>query len=172
MSSTAPADALGQLIGALTATPAHARATFAATASLERGLQVDVHARQHTIAIDEPPTLGGTDLGANPVEVVLGGLIACQAISYQVWAAKLGVALDSVRIEAEGDIDLLGFFGIDDDVRPGFGDIRLKVRLAGPEDAAQYTALADAVDAHCPVLDNLRNPVPVTRTLVEGPASA
>jgi len=167
MSSTAPADPLSQLIGTLTATPARARASYGAQTSLAEGFHADVRARQHTIVIDEPEALGGTDTGASPIEAVLAGLVSCQAISYRVWAAKLGIALDSVSVEADGDIDLLGFFGIDPDVRAGYGDIRLKVTLDGPESRETYAALADAVDAHCPVLDNLRNPVPVTRALVD-----
>ena len=167
MSSAAPADALGQLIGALTEAPARARATYRAETSLIEGFQADVRARQHTIVIDEPEALGGSDTGASPIEAVLAGLVSCQAITYQVWAAKLGIALDRVTVDADGDIDLLGFFGIDPGVRPGFGDIRLTVTLDGPESRETYAALADTVDAHCPVLDNLRHPVPVTRTLVD-----
>ena len=72
-----------------------------------------------------------------------------------------------MTVEAEGSIDLLGFFGIDDHVRPGYDGVQLKVSLSGPESPEHYHELADAVDAHCPVLDNLRNPVPVSRTLVE-----
>lgn len=167
MSSTAPADPLSQLIGTLTAQPARARANYRAETSLADGFHADVRARQHTIVIDEPDVLGGTDVGASPIEAVLAGLVSCQAISYKVWAAKLGVALDSVQVAAEGDIDLLGFFGIDPDVRAGYGDIRLTVTLNGPESRETYAALAETVDAHCPVLDNLRNPVPVSRTLVD-----
>lgn len=53
-----------------------------------------------------------------------------------------------------------------------FGAIRLTVTLDGPESRETSVALADAVDAHCPVLDNLRNPVPVTRTRADRPAAA
>jgi len=167
MSSTAPADPLSQLIDSFAATPASARARYRVETSLAEGFQSDVRARQHTIVIDEPEVLGGTDTGASPIEAVLAGLVSCQVITYQVWAAKLGIAVDRVSVEADGDIDLLGFFGIDPDVSAGYGEIRLTVALEGPESRETYAALADAVDAHCPVLDNLRNPVPVTRALVD-----
>jgi uncharacterized OsmC-like protein len=106
------------------------------------------------------------------VEAVLGGLVSCQAITYKVWAAKLGIELERVTVEATGNIDLLGFFGIDQQVRPGYDSVELKVQLAGPESPERYQELADAVDAHCPVLDNLRNPLPVSRTLVEATTTA
>jgi uncharacterized OsmC-like protein len=155
------------LIGIFSSSPDKAKATFGVSTELEEGLRAPVRARQHVLVIDEPSALGGTDTGANPVEAVLAGLASCQAITYRVWAAKLGVALDTVSVEADGDIDLLGFFGIDPDARAGYNDIRLRVTLDGPESPERYRELADAVDAHCPVLDIIENSVPVTRTLVE-----
>ncbi len=38
--------------------------------------------------------------------------------------------------------------------------------MAWAESVQRYRELAEAVDAHCPVLDLFRNPVPVERTLV------
>ncbi len=61
-----------------------------------------------------------------------------------------------------------GFFGLDDAVRPGFGAVRLRVRLLGPEPAERYAELHRAVEEHCPVLDLFANPTPVTTTRVTG----
>lgn len=122
-------------------------------------------ARQHEFVIDEPATLGGDDLGANPVEHLLAALGACTAISYRVWADKLGLTLDTLDVTLNGDLDTRGFFGLDEDVRPGFQGIDLAITVTGPESADDYQRLAAAVEKHCPVLDNLTNGVPVTRTL-------
>jgi putative redox protein len=65
----------------------------------------------------------------------------------------------------EGDLDIRGFFGFDDTVRPGFTAVRVNVTVNGPEPPERYQELAAAVDEHCPVLDLFQNPVPVTRTL-------
>lgn len=119
----------------------------------------------HRVTVDEPESLGGGNVAANPVEYALIALGSCQAITYRFWAAHLGVALESVRVEVEGDLDVRGFFGIDDAVRPGFGAVRLRVSLGGPEPAERYEELAKAVDAHCPVLDLFSNPVPVDRQI-------
>jgi uncharacterized OsmC-like protein len=117
----------------------------------------------HHVTVDEPPSLGGGNVAANPVEYALIALGSCQAITYRFWAAQLGIALDGVHVDVEGDLDVRGFFGVDDSVRPGFGAVRLRVRLSGPEQAERYEELARAVDAHCPVLDLFSNPVPVKR---------
>lgn len=137
------------------------------TSSLVPGTatQVANRARQHEFTIDEPASLGGGDLGANPVEHLLAALGACTVISYQVWAGKLGLTVDSVDVRLHGEIDTRGFFGLDESVRPGFGGIELGITVSGPESDADYRRLADAVEQHCPVLDSLTNGVPVTRTL-------
>ncbi len=122
----------------------------------------------HRVTVDEPESLGGGNVAANPVEYALIALGSCQAITYRFWAAQLGIALDGVQVEVEGDLDVRGFFGIDDSVRPGYGAVRLRVRLSGPEEAARYEELAAAVDAHCPVLDMFSNPVPVDRQISVG----
>lgn len=127
--------------------------------------EVRVRAGDHAFTIDEPPTLGGTDLGANPVEHLLAALGSCQVITYQVWAGKLGLPLDSVDVSLVGDIDLRGFFGLHPDVRPGFSGVEVEVRLTGPEPAERYQELVEHVERHCPVLDNLGNSVPVKATV-------
>jgi len=122
----------------------------------------------HRFTVDEPESLGGGNVAANPVEYALAALGSCQAITYRFWAAHLGIELDAVHVDVEGDLDVRGFFGIEDTVRPGFGAVRLQVRVSGPETAERYQELSDAVDAHCPVLDLFSNPVPIQRELVIG----
>ena len=116
--------------------------------------------------------LGGADRGANPIEHLLAALASCTVISYQVWAGKLGIAVDSIDVDLEGTIDLAGFLGTDETVRPGFQGIELGIRVAGPASEADYRRLEQAVAEHCPVLDNLTQGVPVTTTLEVAPAAA
>jgi uncharacterized OsmC-like protein len=151
------------LSAAITADAAAGAVAFDAQATLVGVTEVDIVTGRHTFKVDEPEVLGGGDVAANPVQLILASLGACQAITYQVWAAKLGIAIDGVEVRTEGDVDLRGFFGLDDGIRPGFTRIRLFVTLHGPEAAARYDELIAAVNAHCPVLDIVENPVPVQR---------
>jgi uncharacterized OsmC-like protein len=151
---------------AITEDSANAQAAFAADGTLVGVTEVDVRTGAHTFKVDEPPALGGADVAANPVQYALASLGSCQAITYRIWATHLGIELDSVTVRVEGDLDLRGFFGTDDSVRPGFTAVRVEVAVTGPETQARYAELAAAVDDHCPVLDLFRNPVPVSRTLV------
>ena len=69
--------------------------------------------REHTLAVDEPPTLGGDDTAINPVEAYLGALLSCQVVTYRFYADKLGITIDELKLSAEGDLDVRGFFGLD-----------------------------------------------------------
>ena len=44
-------------------------------------------------------------------------------------AAVRGIKLDEVESELEGDLDLRGFFGISDEVRPGYEEIRVNFKV-------------------------------------------
>ena len=151
---------------AITEDTAKAQAAFAAEGTLVGVTEVDIRTGAHTFKVDEPPALGGADLAANPVQYALASLGSCQAITYRIWAEHLGIELDSVTVRVAGDLDLRGFFGTDDSVRPGFTAIQVEVTVTGPETEERYAELAAAVDEHCPVLDLFKNPVPVTRALV------
>jgi uncharacterized OsmC-like protein len=165
MSDTTEPVALADVIEGIRADPEQGLLTLAAAGELLDGVRCRIAARDHEMTMDEPTGLGGTDAGPNPVETVLAALGACQAITYRVWAAITGVRLDDVTVETEGDIDLAGFFGLREGVRPGLGAIRHRVVLSGPETRERYRDLAEAVDRHCPVLDIVRDGVPVEREL-------
>jgi uncharacterized OsmC-like protein len=154
------------------ADPKEAQMTFRSESALERGLQSHVAMRDHKMTVDEPEALGGTDTGPNPVELVLAALGTCQEITYRAYATALGIPLDSVSVTLDGDIDLRGFFGVDDKVRPGYQGIRGTVRLTSSADEATLRKLQDAVNAHCPVLDIVTKPVPVDLQLAIAKTSA
>ncbi|MGF1671153.1 MAG: OsmC family protein, partial [Balneolaceae bacterium] len=109
----------------------------------------------------EPEGLGGTDAGPNPVEYVLGALAACQEIVIKAHAVALGIDVKEVSVEVEGNIDLNGFLNLSD-ARAGFTDInyitKIKTDEKNPEKLEQLRELSFS---RCPVLDIIKNPVPV-----------
>jgi uncharacterized OsmC-like protein len=146
---------------AVAADTANAAVSFRVTGTSAGTMATVVQARQHSWTIDEPPTLGGQDAAANPIEFALAALASCHVVTYRFWAARLGIALDEITVDAEGDLDVRGFFGLDTSVRPGFTAVRVSVNLSGPETAERYQQLREVVDTHCPVLDLFGNPTPV-----------
>ena len=61
---------------------------------------------------------------------------------------------------AAGRLDLRGFFGVAD-VPAGFQDVTFTVDISSPASAAEIAQLVEMVNAHCPVLDILKQPVTV-----------
>ena len=80
----------------------------------------------------------------------------------------MGIQVDDISVNAEGDLDVRNLFGIADEVRAGFSTIRLNISITGPETEDRYQELRAAVDAHCPVLDLFQNPTPVEITVSKG----
>ena len=138
-----------------------AKATFASQSALQEGFRSEVSIRQHQVTVDEPESLGGADSGPNPVELILASLGSCQEITYRAYATALGIHLENVSVKVEGDIDLRGFFAVDETVRAGYQGIRATVHLESSAGEEQLQQLRDVVNAHCPVLDIVTNPVPV-----------
>jgi uncharacterized OsmC-like protein len=106
---------------------------------------------------DEPPVLLGKDQGANPVEYVLHALAGCMTTTMVYHAAARGIHIESVETELEGDLDLHGFLRLDETVRNGYENIRVKFKVksdAAPEVLADLARIS-------PVFDIVSNPVPV-----------
>ncbi len=111
---------------------------------------------------DEPAVLLGQDNGPNAVESVLQALASCLMVGFSYNAAAQGINVKSLEFDLEGELDLHGFLGLSEEIRPGFEGIRLVYRTdcdAPPEKVAELWA---HVQKTSPVLDILRNPVPVT----------
>lgn len=160
---TAAGTAWGQRIAANTAS---ASLTFTTSGVSTGSVSSEITAGKHSFIVDEPAALAGDDVAASPVEFALGALISCQVVVYRLYAQQLGLRIDSLEVNADADLDVRGLFGIDQAVRPGFGDVRLKVKIGGPETRERYEELQAAVDTHCPVLDIFTNPTPVSVELV------
>jgi uncharacterized OsmC-like protein len=147
--------------------PQFAKAVFKASTELKGGTQVDAKVRHHPpMRIDEPPELGGTDTGPNPVELLLVSLGSCQEIVYSLYALTMGIELDSVTVEVKGHLDVRGLFGIGEGIPPGFQKITYETRIASKASPETIARLVKTVEAHCPSLDTLKRPVDAGGTVL------
>lgn len=137
-------------------------ATFSVTSTSKSPTHLEVKARQFTFQVDEPPSLGGTDEGPNPVEFVLGALAGCYNVVVQMVAKEQGIELSDLAIDLEGDLDPAKLMGQDVETRAGYESIRMTVRARTEASEEQVSALLAEVERRCPVSDNLRNATPVT----------
>lgn len=148
--------------GRIAADVSAAHLTYRVRGAGEGAVASRITAGRHEFLVDEPAALAGDDIAASPVEFALGALISCQIVVYRLYAQALGIRVDDIAIDAEGDLDARKLFGIDEGVRPGFGAVRLDIRISGPESEERYQELRAAVDEHCPVLDLFANATPVS----------
>ncbi|WP_218151986.1 OsmC family protein [Nitrosomonas communis] len=99
----------------------------------------------------------GQDAGANPVEFVLHALISCMTTSMVYHAAARGIKIEAVDSKLEGDLDLRGFLDLAKDVRKGYQEIRVKMRVKSQTTADTLKELIK----FSPVFDVVSNSVPV-----------
>ena len=110
---------------------------------------------------DEPVTLLGEDNGANPVEFVLHALAGCLTTSLVYHAAAQGVRIDAVESKFEGDLDLRGFLGMNEDVRNGYENIRVTFKIKADAPEEKLKELCELAQRRSPVYDIVTNRVPV-----------
>lgn len=115
---------------------------------------------------DEPPVLLGSNAGPNAVEALLHALASCLTVGFVYNAAARGIEVRSLDFDLEGDIDLHGFLGLSNTVRPGYSGIRVRYRVDASASREELVELCNYVQQTSPVLDIVRNPVPVNVELV------
>ena len=115
--------------------------------------------RRFSIHIDEPCELGGSNRFANPQEHLLAALNACMTVGYVAQCAVRGIALESLEIETEGEIDLRGFLGIDPAVPAGYENLNYTVRMKGSGTKEEFAEVHEAVMATSPNFYNVARPV-------------
>jgi uncharacterized OsmC-like protein len=115
-------------------------------------------------AIDagEPAILLGTDTGANPAEALLHALAACLTTSLVYVAAARGVRLTKVESWLEGDMDVQGALGLDDEYRNGFEQIRVSFHVEGDASEEKIRDVVERAQQRSAVFDMVTNGVPVS----------
>ena len=113
----------------------------------------------------EPHLLLGTDKAPHPVEYLLQALAACVTSSLVYHAAAKGITLEEVESRLEGDIDLHGFLGLDDNVPRGYKNIRIKFKIKADVSDDQLEELCRLGPTYSPVFNSLTTPVNVEVSL-------
>lgn len=120
--------------------------------------------RKKTFAFDadHPEVFASEDLGATPVEYVLVGLASCLTAGIAAIAQHRNIQLKSVKATIEGDMDLAGILGIDDEVRNGFKGIKVTYDIDADASREDIEALVAQSQKRSAVYDIVTNPTNVT----------
>src|SRR5262249_10295692 len=142
---------------------AHARATI--KDFYGAGQEDTSRTEPFVVDVDEPPVLLGTNQAPSAGEYLLHALAACVTGTVAYPAAARGIELEGLECTIEGDVDLRGFLGLAEGVRPGYENIRLTLSAAGDLGDDQLATLAE-LTRFSPIRDTVNNPVPVAIEVV------
>ncbi len=99
---------------------------------------------------DEPPSVGGSGLGATPYQLVAAGLGACTSMTLRMYAKRKGLPLDSVRVDVSHD-RIHAEDCAECETKDGRIDrFRREILIEGDLDAEQRARLLEIAD-RCPV---------------------
>jgi uncharacterized OsmC-like protein len=108
--------------------------------------------------------VGGAGTAACSGDLLLGALAACAQLTCQLVAEAMGIPIEHIRVEVEGEMDLRGTLGISKDVPVGFQDIHARFDISAPEASPeQLAALKEKTEQYCVVMRTLMQP-PKIRT--------
>jgi uncharacterized OsmC-like protein len=127
------------------------------------------HAREKPFVLekDEPVFLLGADRAANPVEHLLAALAGCLTTTLVYFAAAEGVRINRIASRFEGDINVLGFLGLDEGRRMGCEEIRVRFDIEADAPREKIEELLQLAQERSGVYDMLTNRTPVSVRLAK-----
>jgi len=132
----------------------------------EQNYRTAIQIRHHSIIADELVQDGGTDEGPTPMEILVGTLGACIAVTTRAYAQRKNWPLEGITVEIEMERfkgeNYLAYNG----EAPYVNEVREQIRFEGPLTDEQKARLM-VIAAKCPVHMTLENPVFFVEKLVE-----
>jgi len=121
--------------------------------------------KDFTIKADEPLELCGSNQFANPQEYLMAAFNSCVTVGYVAVCSMEGIELDELWVETTGDIDLRGFLGLDESVKPGYDELKYTVHIKGNGTPEQFQKVHEIVNATSPNRFNLGHAVKLDTNL-------
>jgi uncharacterized OsmC-like protein len=121
--------------------------------------------KSFTVDADHPEIFGAEDHAPTPAEILLSGLASCLTAGVAAIAQHRAIQLHSVVATVEGDMDLQGILGIDEDIRNGFGAIRVHFEIDADASEDEIKALVAQSQKRSAVFDAVTNPTNVFVTV-------
>jgi len=137
----------------------------------EQGYRTAINIRNHTIIADELLQDGGTDSGPTPMEILVGTLGGCIAVTARAFAQRKNWPLEGVSVELEMERFRREDYPAYTGEAPYINEFRAQIHFEGPLTDEQKARLM-AVSGKCPVHLTLENPVFVVEELVEKSSSS
>ena len=107
---------------------------------------------------DFPSQLSGEGHSPTVCEGCMGALAACLTQTMVAHATSRGIQLDGIDIDVEGEVDMRGFTGISNSVRPGAQEFRVNMNIkSSSASKEQLDELREIGKRFSPAFDSLTN---------------
>jgi len=130
-----------------------------------RGYAITLRAGAHTMHIDQPKGVGGTDTGPSPLDYCLMSLAGCISTIARIIAEQRRMELRGITVTVDGDINTDFLLGKTKEGRAGFTGIRVQVGIDADMTQEQKEAFLHEVDERCPISDNLLRTTSISFTV-------
>ena len=117
------------------------------------------------IEIDSPSFLGGKGSRLGPTNYCVVGMASCLALTFAILAARHGVRLSKLAIDAECDLDFEKYLDVSDE--PVVEEVRFRLTAEGKDTTREkLSELLRMAEERCPAVYMLVNPIRVRAELV------
>lgn len=124
---------------------------MAITARSNNNYQVDIHAGEHQLRLDEPLSVGGDDTGPSPYDALLSALAACKIITVQMYARRKDWPLEAVEIAmSTHKVHAKDCEDCESDPNARVDIIETEIHFTGDLDDSQLERLTE-ISERCPV---------------------
>ena len=138
-----------------TSEPEVALVTLSAAGTLGEGVSCSVQAGRAIAEAGLHPATGGDGSLLCSGDMLLEALVACAGVTLRAVATSLDIAVESVRVRAEGDLDFRGTLGVDREAPVGFSAIRLFFDLDTDAEEQELATLRRLTERYCVVYQTL-----------------
>jgi putative redox protein len=126
-------------------------------AVLDEGFAIKSQMGQHTLCVDQPTAVGGTDTGPTPLQYFLLSLAGCMGAIGRIVATQKKLSLRGMTINVNGTIETNGLMGKYTEARTGFDKIEILVDMDADMTLEEKQGFLKEIEARCPIADNVLN---------------
>ena len=135
--------------------------------TLADGFRTEIRAGEHSLIADEPASVGGTNLGPSPYDLLSAALASCTTMTLKMYAGFKKLPLESVTVRVNHD-KIHADDCVDCETKDGkIDEFRRVLEIEGDLDDAQRERMLEIAD-RCPVHRTMHSEVKVRTTLANG----
>ncbi len=108
--------------------------------------------------------VGGEGDFPTPGDVLCAAMASCLDSCIRIIASRLGVALKTLSVDVEANVDVRGTLRVDDKTRVGFQNVTMRVDIEAEDQVTDQMLdiIVSAAEYSCVVVQTLRNPPEIT----------